>query len=168
MCKGQVLLSKEKVNAVDLAMMYNLADATINVSDAEGFGLSTLESLSCGTPIIATLTGGLQDQIKDGEDNWYGIGLEPSSKSIIGSQEVPFIYEDRLAGEDVVQALTDMYKMPEEQRREWGLRGRAWAEKQFGFETFVERWDNLFTHVHETMGSWENRTGYNSYEVKVY
>ena len=67
-----------------------------------------------------------------------------------------------------MQALTDMYNMPEEQRREWGLRGRTWTEKQFGFETFVERWDNLFTHVHETKGSWETRTGYNSYEVKVY
>ena len=165
---GQVLLSKQKVNAEDLALMYNMADVTINVSDAEGFGLSTLESLSCGTPIIATMTGGLQDQLKDEEDNWYGIGLEPASKSIIGSQEVPYIYEDRLAGADVVKALTDVYKMSEDERYEWGQRGRAWSERQFGFDAFVERWDALFMDIYENKGSWDTRTGYNNYEVKVY
>jgi len=95
MSDGEVLFSKEKVDAANLAIVYNMVDCTINISDAEGFGLSTLESMACGTPIIATITGGLQDQLTDGED-WYGIGIEPASKAIIGSQEVPWIYEDRL------------------------------------------------------------------------
>ena len=85
-----------------LLTMYNIADCTISVSDAEGFGLATLESLACETPIIATMTGGLQEQLTDG-DNWFGIGLEPTSKAIIGSQEIPFIYEDRLSEEVVVR-----------------------------------------------------------------
>ena len=41
-------------------MLYNSVDCTINISDAEGFGLATLESLSCGVPIIVNMTGGLQ------------------------------------------------------------------------------------------------------------
>ena len=41
------------------------------------------------------MTGGLQEQVTDGT-NWFGIGLEPVSKAVVGSQEVPFIYEDRL------------------------------------------------------------------------
>ena len=130
---GEVLISKQKISAQDLSMMYNLADVTINVADAEGFGLATLESLSSGTPIIVTMTGGLQDQVTDGE-NWYGIGLEPASKAIIGSQDVPFIYEDRLSGEDVVQALTDMYLMPADEREAWGAKGRKWTQKNFNFE----------------------------------
>ena len=73
-----------------------MADTTINISDAEGFGLATLESLSCGTPILITMTGGLQDQITDGE-TWFGVGLEPCSKTVIGSQQVPYIYEDRIS-----------------------------------------------------------------------
>ncbi len=77
--QGQVLLSKEKVPPQNLASMYNISDVTVNVSDAEGFGLATLESLSCGTPIIVTMTGGLQEQVTDG-DEWFGIGIEPSSK----------------------------------------------------------------------------------------
>ena len=47
----EVMLSTKKVHATQLSAMYNMADCTINIADAEGFGLATLESLSCGTPI---------------------------------------------------------------------------------------------------------------------
>ena len=77
--QGQVLISSQKVPPEELAAMYNVADFTLNISDAEGFGLSTLESLSCGTPIIVNMTGGLQEQVTDGE-NWFGYGIEPASK----------------------------------------------------------------------------------------
>ena len=80
--KRQVLFSTEKVNMNRLAMLYNFVDCTVNISDAEGFGLATLESLSCGTPIIVNMTGGLQEQVTDGK-SWFGIGLEPDSKAII-------------------------------------------------------------------------------------
>ena len=109
----QVLFSQQKVPPEILSMIYNMVDCTINISDAEGFGLATLESLSCETPIIANMTGGLQEQVTDGE-NTFGIALTPSSKAIIGSQQVPFIYEDRLSGSDVTQALLDMYNMSAE------------------------------------------------------
>ena len=87
--KGQILISRDKISPEQLAKMYNVSDCTINISDAEGFGLATLESLSCGTPIIVTMTGGLQEQVTDGE-KWFGIGIEPSSKALIGSQQVPY------------------------------------------------------------------------------
>ena len=88
-----------------LAAIYNMADCTINISDAEGFGLATLESLSCGTPIIANMTGGLQEQITDGT-NEFGIPVYPVSKCIIGSQEVPYIYEDRITQDDFEKTLS--------------------------------------------------------------
>ena len=67
---GQVLFSREKVSNRDLAAVYNMADLTINISDAEGFGLATLESLSCGTPILVNKTGGLKDQKQFSFDNF--------------------------------------------------------------------------------------------------
>ena len=164
---GEVLFSREKVNATDLAGMYNMADLTICISDAEGFGLSTLESLSCGTPILVNMTGGLQDQVTDGE-KFFGIGLQPASKAIIGSQQVPFIYEDRLNKDDFINALVELYEMTPEARRELGMAGRAWSEDRFGFDKFIQTWDDLFTSIHEEKGSWEDRKGYNSYEVKVF
>jgi glycosyltransferase involved in cell wall biosynthesis len=164
---GEVLFSREKVNARDLAGMYNMADLTICISDAEGFGLSTLESLSCGTPILVNMTGGLQDQVTDGE-KFFGIGLHPASKAIIGSQQVPYIYEDRLNKDDFINALVELYEMTPEARRELGMAGRAWSEDRFGFDKFIQTWDDLFTSIYEEKGSWEDRQGYNSYEVKVY
>jgi glycosyltransferase involved in cell wall biosynthesis len=43
---------------VDLARYYGAADCTVMAStDLEGFGLSTIESLACGTPVIGTRRG---------------------------------------------------------------------------------------------------------------
>jgi len=69
---GEVMFSTQKLDFPQLAAMYNMVDITVNISDAEGFGLSTLESLSCGTPIIVNMTGGLQEQVTDGEE-WFGM-----------------------------------------------------------------------------------------------
>ena len=162
---GQVLFSREKLDPANLAAMYNMVDCTINISDAEGFGLGTLESLSCGTPIIVNMTGGLQEQVTDGEE-WFGIGLEPTSKSIVGSQEVPFIYEDRLSKESVVGALYKLYMMPKEQRKELGLKGRKHVEKNYNFDDFIKTWDEIFTKIHEKEGSWGTRNRKQNWTLK--
>ena len=159
---GRVLISREKVPPEKLAMMYNMVDCTINISDAEGFGLATLESLSSGVPIIVNMTGGLQEQVTDGE-NWFGIGLEPVSKTIIGSQEVPYIHEDRLNKEDFLDALRTMYNMSPEERQALGAAGREHVIKNYNFEDFNERWIELMDHVYEKYGSWSNRKNYKSW-----
>tara|TARA_R110002020_G_scaffold76558_1_gene193898 strand:+ start:6394 stop:7644 length:1251 start_codon:yes stop_codon:yes gene_type:complete len=163
---GQVLFSQQKVEAPDLAAIYNAVDLTINISDAEGFGLATLESLSCGTPILVNMTGGLQYQVTDGKE-WFGIGLEPTSKAIIGSQQVPYIYEDRLSKEDFINAMVKLYEMSPEERAEMGAAGRAYTQKQFNFNDFVESWDKLLTTIHDEKGSWETRAGYQPYEMRT-
>ena len=164
---GEVLFSRDKVGPQDLAMVYNVADVTVNISDAEGFGLATLESLSCGTPIIVNLTGGLQDQITDGEIE-FGVGLTPTSKAIIGSQNVPYIYEDRVCKEDFINALMKLYEMSEEERTALGSAARKYTQQEFNFDTFIETWDTLFTSINEELGSWESRTGYQPYEVRTF
>ena len=156
----QVLLSVQKINQNDLAVLYNMVDCTINISDAEGFGLATLESLSCGTPIIANMTGGLQEQIRSGSD-LFGIPLFPESKAVIGSQDVPYIYEDRLSEAQVVSALEKMCIMTREERREMGMRGRQHVMENYNFETFNKQWVDIMTEVYEQQGSWETRANYN-------
>ena len=164
---GQVLFSQEKVQNTDLAQMYACSDVTICISDAEGFGLSTLESLSCGTPILVNMTGGLQDQATDGE-RFFGRGIHPASKAIIGSQEVPYIYEDRLNEDDFVNALKEIYDLSEEDRLQLRTDCAAWARDRFNFDNFVESWDNLFTKIYEEKGSWETRQGHVPFEVRTY
>ena len=161
---GEVMFSTDRLELHQLAALYNIADVTVNISDAEGFGLATLESLSCATPIIVNMTGGLQEQVTDGKE-WFGIGLEPSSKSVIGSQEIPFIYEDRLNGKDFVDALEKIYNMSKEERKELGLKGQAHVEKNYNFNKYVLAWDDLLKGIHEKFGAWETRKGYKTWDL---
>ena len=159
----QFKLSTNKLTIEQLSVLYNAVDCTINISDAEGFGLATLESLSCGTPIIVNMTGGLQEQVTDGE-NWFGIGIEPSSKAIIGSQDVPYIYEDRLNKEDFIDALTKMLEMSPEERDALGQAGRQHVQDNYSFDQFRQDWISVMDDVVEKNGSWETRKNYKTYE----
>ena len=163
--KRQVLLSRDKISPENLAGLYNMVDCTINISDAEGFGLATLESLSCGTPIIVNMTGGLQEQVTDGTE-WFGIGLKPTSKSIIGSQDVPYIYEDRTSKDQFFSALTKMMALGNEGRRAMGLKGRQHVETNYNFENFATQWVELIDNIVENNSSWSNRSGYNGIRFK--
>ena len=158
----QVLLSTKKVQPQDLAAMYAMCDCTINISDAEGFGLATLESLSCGTPIIANMTGGLQDQAvnKDGEE--LGIAIYPQSKAIIGSQQVPYIYEDRFNKGQFLSALSKITSTSEEYRKQLAVMGREHVIENFNFKNFNQKWVDFMLKVYEENGSWETRKNYNN------
>jgi glycosyltransferase involved in cell wall biosynthesis len=162
--KGQVVISNAKIPPEELAMLYNVADCTVQLSDAEGWGLSITESLACETPVIATLTGGLVDQLTDGEE-WFGIGIEPASKSLIGSQDVPYIFEDRLNGDNVVNAFLEMYNKTPDERAEMGRKGRQSIFNRLSFEDHGKRWVELLEEIHEKHGSWETRQNYKPYQV---
>ena len=162
--EGQVKFSKQKLDLQKLGMLYNIADCTINISDAEGFGLSTLESLSCGTPIIVNMTGGLQEQVTDGE-NWFGIGIQPSSKAMIGSQQVPYIYEDRISEEDFINSLVKIYEMSPEERKALGQAGREHVINNYSFEKYQSGWVEIMDNLHKECGSWETRKGYTSWKL---
>ncbi len=162
---GQILFSREKLHPANLAAMYNMVDCAINISDAEGFGLGTLEALSCETPIIVNMTGGLQEQVTNGKD-WFGIGIKASSKAIMGSQTVPYIYEDRVSKDDVVSALEEMYNKSKEERRALGKAGRKHVEKNYNFDNFIKTWDEVFTKVHAEHGSWDTKKRTKNWTLK--
>ena len=158
------MLSSQKMPPENLALLYNAADCTVNLSDAEGFGLATFESLACETPIIVNMTGGLQEQVTDGTD-WFGIGLQPVSKAIVGSQEVPYIYEDRVSGEDAICAFLKIHEMTRENRSALGKLGRQHVENNYSFKNYERRWVEVMTSIHEECGSWENRKNYQGWEL---
>ena len=152
--RGQVMISPMKYEEEYMAMLYNMADCVINISDAEGFGLSTLEALSCEVPIVATLTGGLTEQV---QDHVNGIGIEPSSRMLIGTERVKSIYEDRISKEDFLNALETMYRMDEDERREWGRNGRKHVLKNYNLRQYAENWDRLMKQIYDVHGSWDTR-----------
>jgi glycosyltransferase involved in cell wall biosynthesis len=161
---GEVLLSTTKMPSEQLSHMYNMADCTINIADAEGFGLGTLESLACETPIIVTMTGGLQEQVTDGEE-WFGVGIEPTAKAVIGSQDVPFIYEDRIPKEACINAMMEIYSKTPKERAEIGSKGRGHVLKNHHIKDYSGSWYTTLNKVIEKNGSWDTRKNYNSWEL---
>tara|TARA_B100001057_G_scaffold479062_1_gene550230 strand:- start:860 stop:2116 length:1257 start_codon:yes stop_codon:yes gene_type:complete len=162
---GEVILSTQKMSSADLANVYSAVDCTINISDAEGFGLATLESLACETPIIVNMTGGLQEQVTNG-DKWFGVGIHPCSKAIIGSQEVPYIYEDRLNKEQFLEAMLEFYNKTSQEKTEMGKEGRKHVLDEYGFAKYAGNWYQALNSAIDKFGSWENRKNYKHWSIE--
>jgi len=62
----------------ELPLFYNAADVCAVPSYYESFGLVVLESLACGTPVVATKVGGTESIIRQGETGYVVIDNTPS------------------------------------------------------------------------------------------
>ena len=148
---ANIIFVDEKLKEEELNYLYNLADVTIMLSSNEGFGLGTAESVMAGTPIITTVTGGLQDQCGFRENGTgklltaedyleigslhdkhkkagvvWGDWVKPiwPVRSTTGSVPTPYIFDDRVDFEDVAPLIMDWYKTSKEDRKSAGLKGR--------------------------------------------
>jgi len=61
----------------ELPCFYSAANACIVPSYYESFGLVALESLACGTPVVATNVGGIKSVIQQGETGYVVIDNTP-------------------------------------------------------------------------------------------
>jgi glycosyltransferase involved in cell wall biosynthesis len=52
----------------DVASLLQLADIAVQPSHFEALGLSAIEALACGVPVVASAVGGLPDFIRDGDN----------------------------------------------------------------------------------------------------
>jgi len=139
----QIAFSNQIVPPEQMAAFYNIADTTINISNNEGFGLSSAESLMCGTPVISVRTGGLQDQNYDeATGKEFGVSILPKTKSLTGSQQIPYIFDCRCTDEDMLNAYLRMYNMPKEEREELGKQCAAHARNLFKIDNMIKSWDN--------------------------
>lgn len=152
--KHNIIFSPGKLTPQDMNLLYNVADITVNASSNEGFGLSIAESIMAGTPIVTTVTGGLQDQIGqvDNESNPFEFTGEfgsnnigkykkcgkwaypvfPVARVIQGSIPTPYIFDDITKWEDFAEGYMYWYLMDKEKRKLCGDEGRRWAMNEGG------------------------------------
>jgi glycosyltransferase involved in cell wall biosynthesis len=148
---SKVIFAPNRYTEEQLNYLYNMSDVTINIASNEGFGLATAESVMAGTPIIVTVTGGLQDQCGfeiDGklldEEDYVKIGTLNDKKkyentkhgdwvkpiwpvrSTTGSVPTPYIFDDRVDFADVAPLIKEWYETSKEDRKAAGLKGREW------------------------------------------
>jgi len=153
----KVVLNESRWSPEEMTGFYNLADVLANVSSNEGFGLSVAEAIMCGTPVIATVTGGLQDQlgIVDDNGNTIEFNLEfgtnasgkytkhgkwakpvwPKVQNMQGSPPTPYILDDLTNYSDIADAIMYWYLAGPEKREECGPEGRLWAMNEGGINS---------------------------------
>lgn len=153
----KVVLDESRRSPEEMVAFYNLADVTANVSSNEGFGLSIAESIMCGTPVIATVTGGLQDQLgivtdddkpvefnlefgtnTTGRYKKHGVWAKPvwtKVQNLQGSPPTPYIMDDLVSYTDIADAIAYWYLHNSEKREQYGVEGRKWAMNEGGINS---------------------------------
>ena len=176
----------------ELNLLYNIVDATINIANNEGFGLTTAESVMAGTPIIVNVTGGLQDQcgfrldgklltaddyIKIGSlHDWrtwkdkvtYGQWVIPiwsRAQSLAGSVPTPYIWDDRVDVVEVSEAILQMYNKPAPERKASALKGREAFIGEIGL-TSENMCKTMADGIDTAIANWVPRTRYELFKIK--
>lgn len=143
--KNNTFFSRDRLEFEKMNVLYNISDFCLNISYAEGFGLSTLESMMTGTPIIAAKTGGLTRQVCNSiEGGENGVALNIDLKTLVGSQTVPYIYEDYVSTQNISKGIMKLYNMNKKQISKLEKKVLRYAKKEFGYQKTIDMW-------HETM-----------------
>ena len=176
---ANIIISAEKLPTEKMNMLYNCVDGVILISSAEGWGLSLTESLLTGTPIIANVTGGMQDQMRfeDENGNWiefdadfpsnhkgtykkhgkWALPVFPSNLSIVGSPATPYIFDDRCNAEDATKRIVELYNMSKEERQEIGRAGLEWATSDEAGFTSEKMSQRVIEGMDELFSTWQPR-----------
>jgi glycosyltransferase involved in cell wall biosynthesis len=111
------------------SLFYSACDVFAAPSRIESFGLTALEAMACGTPVVAFETGGLVDIVADGETGL----LEKQVGSVAGLRN----------------QLDWMLQHPAE-RGNMGLAARQRVEKQFSSALMGKRYVELYRELVRT------------------
>lgn len=140
-----VILIEEKLDYPLMNVLYNSADLNMNISKAEGFGLTLLTAMNTKTLCAGVLTGGMKEQLIDEETNEiFGIPIKVHHRNLVGSQVVPYIYEDYASREDILEAMIKAYTMPKEEKEQVIERAYKRATTFFGYRNVMGAWKVAF------------------------
>jgi glycosyltransferase involved in cell wall biosynthesis len=186
-----VIFSEHRFGPEQMNLLYNCTDAQILLTSNEGWGLSLTEAILVGNPIIANVTGGMQDQMRfsingkwvnfdaDFPSNHKGTIREhgewafpvyPTNRSIQGSIPTPYIWDDRCTSEDAAEQIKNVYNLGEEKRKALGLKGREWALSEEAGFTGERMGANVIETLDKLFETWKPREKYefiNATEVDV-
>jgi glycosyltransferase involved in cell wall biosynthesis len=118
------LVELGSINSAQLqSLFYSACDVFSAPSRVESFGLTALEAMACGAPVVAFRTGGIVDVVADGETGL----LEHTIGNIAG----------------LTDQLQWMLQHPVE-RQNMGLAARQRVEKQFTTSLMAKRYAELY------------------------
>ena len=177
---NNIVFTNMRASVHEMSLLYNMCDAQILLTSNEGWGLSLTEAMLCGLPIIANVTGGMQDQMRfefedgtwiDFDENFpsnhrgtikkhgeWAFPVYPTSRSIVGSPPTPYIFDDRCEPEDATERILEIYNMSKEERKARGLKGREWATSDEAGFTSEHQAKRVIESFDELFSTWTPRT----------
>ena len=188
--KRNILFIDSKLSEQQLNWLYNIADAHILLTSNEGWGLANTEAMLAGTPIIANVTGGMQDQMRfvDNKGKWFepdanipsnhrgtfkehgewAFPVYPTSRSIQGSPQTPYIFDDRCKWEDAYERIKECYKLGRKELKKRGLKGREWALSDEAGFTSKHQAERVMEALNELFNTWKPRKKYELLNANEY
>lgn len=108
----------------------------------EPFGLVLIESLSCGTPVVAFARGSVPEIVKDGKT---GFIVNPSDSDIQGDWIIKKTGIDGLC-----EAIEKIYSMPKKGYQKMRQNCRTLAEKSFSAKRMVSEYLKVYEKIIST------------------
>jgi glycosyltransferase involved in cell wall biosynthesis len=186
-----IIFDENKYPTNIMNLLYNATDANALISSNEGWGLSLTEAMMAGKPIIATVTGGMQDQMRFEDENgkWVKFTEEfgsnhrgkykkhgkwaypvfPSNLSIVGSIPTPYIFDDRAEPFDIADQILLLYKTKTQQPEEYQAQCEAaykWVMSDEAMMTATNMAKNIIDGIEETFDKWQPRHSYELIKVE--
>ena len=117
-----------------------------------------------GTPIIAPKTGGLTRQVLDHRDETHnGVALDIDFKTLVGSQSVPYIYEDFVHSKNFANAMMKLYEMSDKERLVLSRKVKKYAGDEFNHQKTISMWnDTMMNAIQE----FKNRKNWDIEEIQ--
>ena len=107
----------------------------------EPFGFTVVESMACGTPVIAYARGSMSELIKDGETGYL---VNPSDTDVRGN----FITK-KTGFEGMCEAVRKLYALPEEEYKFMRKKSREHVEKMFNVDDMVDKYVAYYKEILE-------------------
>jgi glycosyltransferase involved in cell wall biosynthesis len=92
--RAEIRLVETGTEPKTIAQYYQSADVFVHITKADTFPTAILEAQACGTPVIATVVGGISEQISDGDT---GFLVPPDEPEVIASRIESLITEPDLS-----------------------------------------------------------------------
>jgi glycosyltransferase involved in cell wall biosynthesis len=189
--KYTIIFDQNRYPTNIMNLLYNATDGCALISSNEGWGLSLTEAMMAGKPIIATVTGGMQDQMRFEDENgkWIKFTEEfgsnhrgkykkhgvwaypvfPSNISIVGSVPTPYIFDDRAAPSDIAEQIKNMHtaktEVPDMFAR-LGELAREWVTSDESMMSTRLMSKNIIDGIDETLDKWEPRYAFELIKVE--
>ena len=177
-----IIIHEDRLDTRTMNLLYNSTDVQIQLTSNEGWGLSLTEAILAGNPIIANVTGGMQDQMRFSDERglWFtpdanipsnhrgtykecgpwAFPVFPTNISIVGSPPTPYIFDDRCDPSDAADRLMEVYELGSERRKAIGLMGREWAIGEEAGFTGERQGERVIENIEHLFESWKPRAKY--------